>query len=129
MTTKRRTAAAITWSLLMVGGLAGCGQEGSTSATSGSDGSMMQRHAQTPSDVQGLNTLQGRQLRGQLKTWCQDLMSDRAWHGLDTGERAEIMRTMHRRMRSHSDDQSLPMMSPEWMPSPSMMTRGCRTAQ
>lgn len=124
---RRRTATALTWSLLLVGGLASCDQD-SAQPTAG-DGSMMQRQSQTQFDLDRAGPSEGRQLRSQLETWCQDLLGDRSWPALDAGERAEVMRTMHRRMRSVWDDSSGPMMWSQLMPGSSMMTRGCHAVR
>jgi hypothetical protein len=131
-TRRRRTAAALAGPLLLLGGLTACGQDDSTPVTSGSD-NMMQRQSQTQSDQDGRRSSEGREFQRQLDDWCQELLGDRFWPGLETQERTAVMRTMHRRMRSRWDDSALRMMSAEEMPGPSMMTsmmtRSCRTVR
>jgi hypothetical protein len=128
MRRRRRTAAALAWPLLL-GGLTACGQDDSTTSTPGSD-TMMQRQSQTRSDPGGRRSFEAQNHRHQLDGWCQDLLGDGSWPGMDTRERDGVLRTMHRRMRSLRDDSALPMMSPGQGSGPSMtslMTRTCRT--
>lgn len=123
--TSARTAAALTWSLLLIGGLAACGQGNSGLPTSGSEESMVQRQSRTQSDLDERGLREGQQLPDRLATACHQLLGDRSWPQLDAGERTDIMRAMHRRMRGLWDDTTQHMRSPESMPGPSMMTRGC----